>query len=256
MDILKTLVIRDTRKGINFKLVIIWILLSAFGIFFFFTSRGYTDVKNKQQLDYMMIMLPQILFGAWAILTVFYDILAQDRESHVLDCILCSGIKKKDILCSKFISICILSIVCTFIYLIPISIVVALAGGDSSWIIKVMFYIIPLWGYIVVYGTWGLLISILARSTKLSLIANLAFGLIMMPRFFVIITESLAKALHLPESMEKILEQISPGILMSNMVEYSNINEFFKGVTIFVIEVAVAIMISMFIFARQDEVSY
>lgn len=255
MVLIKTLAVRDIRRGLNLKLICIWILLSLFGIFFFFTSRGYTDLK-KGYLDYMAIMLPQIIFGAWAILTVFFDLLAQDRDTHVLDCILCSGIKKRDILLGKFVSICVLAIICTFIYLVPISIVVAVAGNDINWIIKVMLYVIPLWGYIVIYGSLGMLISILARSTKMSLIMNLAFGLIMMPRFFVLITEGLAKAFHLPDSVELLLEQISPGILMSNMVEYSNYGELCKGTVIFIIEILVVWLISVKVFARQDELSY
>ena len=92
-----------------------------------------------------------------------------NTKHNVLDCIICSGIPKGSIFISKVFTTVIVSLILSFIYMLP------------------------LWGYIMVYAAMGLLISIVARSSTASLIWSLAIGLILMPRFFVMLGEGAGK---------------------------------------------------------------
>lgn len=76
----------------------------------------------------------------------------------------------------------------------PVTCAIIGLSGNFAHILVLIQYLLPLWGYIMVYATMGMLISILARSSKAALIWSLAIGLLLMPRFFVMIVEGIGKA--------------------------------------------------------------
>jgi len=84
----KTLIHRDMRKVFHIRTLLIWCALSLTAIFFFFTTGGKTDLMQNNEVDFMALFLPQIIFGAWAVLSIYFDLISSDREHNVLDCIL------------------------------------------------------------------------------------------------------------------------------------------------------------------------
>ena len=87
----------------------------------------------------------------------------------------------------------IMSLVLSFIYLLPVTCVIIGLSRNFTHIFVLLQYLFPLWGYIMVYAAMGVLISVIARSTKAALIWSLASGLLLMPRFFVMLVESVGK---------------------------------------------------------------
>ena len=182
MDIL-SLVRRDFKKAMNLRTLVIWIALAGMGVFFFYTSGGKTKLVESDQIEFLALFLPHMIFGSWAVLSSYFDLVSSDREHNVLDCIICSGIPKTRIFISKVIVAAIMSLVLSFIYMTPVTCVIIGLSGNFAHILVLIQYLLPLWGYIMVYATMGMLISILARSSKAALIWSLAIGLLLMPRF-------------------------------------------------------------------------
>lgn len=252
---IKALFTREMHKGLNLKLIVIWGVMAVFCIFFFFATGGATSVKEGK-LDFMSIMLPQIVFGAWAIMAVYYDMISEDRDYHVLDCILCSGVKKRTVFLSKILVIAVLSVICALIYLMPIAILILIRTGSTSMVLAVGAYFIPLWAYIMDYASIGILVSILARSTKQALICSLGMGLILLPQFFILLVNVIGKTLHLGDGVKDILSMISPSILVSKITDISNTKAVVQGVSFFIATMLVLWIISFRIFTKQDELSY
>ena len=86
------LICRDLRRAFGLRTLGIWVVMALFTIYFFFFSNGRRELVENNRLEYMSLFLPLIIFGAWAVMAVFFDLISADRERNVLDCILCSGI--------------------------------------------------------------------------------------------------------------------------------------------------------------------
>ena len=248
---------RDFRKAMNLRTWLIWIGMSAVCLFFFFTSSGRHDLVEEGFVDFMSLFLPLIIFGAWAVLSVYYDLISSDREHNVLDCILSSGISKKQIFASKVLTSAIISFVLVCIYLIPITTVIVNLSGDFGYIISVLFkYFLPLWGYIMVFAALGIVISIISRSSKAALIWSLAAGLVFMPRFFMIIVEGIGNIFHWTQSTKDIVSMISPSVLMEALSDYSNTAKLSAALIGFSCCIITFLTISYLVFNKQDEFNY
>lgn len=78
------------RKVFNIRTLMIWGAISLIAVFFYFVSGGKATLMQENEIDFMALFLPQIIFGAWAVLSVYFDLISSDREHNVLDCILCA----------------------------------------------------------------------------------------------------------------------------------------------------------------------
>lgn len=65
----------------------------------------------------MAVLLPQMIFGTWAVMSVYFDLVSADREHNVLDCILCSGVTKGQVFSAKMITMVVNSLLLSFVYL-------------------------------------------------------------------------------------------------------------------------------------------
>jgi len=229
--------------------------MAGIAVFFFFTSTGRIELVNENEVRFMTLFLPQIIFGAWAVLSVFFDLVSADREHNVLDCILCSGVTKKQFFYAKIISAAVVSMLLSFIYLFPITVVIALFS-DFSNIMLLIRYLIPFWGYIMVFAAIGITISILARSSKVSLIWSLAIGLILMPRFFIIIVEALGSVFHWSQVVINRVSMISPGALMNALANSESFTNFIIAIIVFSAYVLILFSVSYLSFSHQDEYNY
>lgn len=205
---------RDFKSAMNLRTYLIWLAMAGMGVFFYFASGGKTQLIQHGRIEFIALFLPQMIFGSWAVLSSFFDIISSDRQHNVLDCIMTSGISKPLIFISKVLATMATSLVLSFIYILPVSCVIVGLGGKLSYLIILLKYLLPLWGYIMVYAALGVMISVIARSSKLSLIWSLACGLLFMPRFFVMIIEGIGKNFGWTKELINNISMIAPGVMM------------------------------------------
>jgi ABC-type transport system involved in multi-copper enzyme maturation permease subunit len=253
--VLIKLTLRDIRSALSFRTLLIWIVMAGMAVFFFFTSAGRTELVKENKVEFMTLFLPQIIFGAWAVLSVYFDLVSSDREHNVLDCILCSGVTKKQVFTAKIITTAVVSLLLSFIYLFPITAVIV-SLSDFSKAMLLIRYLLPLWGYIMVFAAVGATISVLARSSKAALIWSLAAGLILMPRFFMIIVEGLGSVFHWSHAAKDSVSMIAPGVLMNALADFENTTNLLNAVIGFSAGVLILFTISYLAFCRQDEYNY
>lgn len=247
---------RDLRKAMNFRTWLIWIALAGMGVFFFYTTGGKTALVETGKIEFIALFLPHMIFGSWAVLSTYFDLISSDREHNVLDCIICSGIPKGSVFISKVFTTIIVSLILSFIYMLPVTCVIIVLSGDFGHIFVLLQYVLPLWGYIMVYAAMGLLISIIARSSKASLIWSLAIGLILMPRFFVMLVEGAGKIFGWTGEMVNNVSLIAPGVMMQALSEVSDTSRFALAAIIFSISILIFLLIAYVVFTKQDELNY
>ena len=250
------LIFRDIKKAFHARTILIWAALSLICIFFFYTSSGKHDFIETKKIEYMSLFLPQIIFGAWAVLSVYFDLISSDREHNVLDCILCSGITKTQVYISKILASAIISSLIAIIYLLPITLVLVKLGGSFGYFSVFLKYLFPLWGFIVMFAYMGLLISVIARSSKAALIWSLAIGLILMPRFTMIIIEGIGSIFHWSDTIKNNISMVAPGIMLEALSDYSNQIKFCTAIGYFVVGITLFIIIAGITFHKQDEYNY
>lgn len=246
---------RDIKRTLNLRTLLIWMCMSLICVFFFFTSNGRFNLIEKNKVEFMTLMLPQIIFGAWAVLSVYFDIFSADREHNVLDVILCSGVKKNNVFLSKVITSAVVSLLLSLIYLLPITIVIIKSSHQIGYFLLLQ-YLFPLWGYIMVFASIGITISIISRSSKAAMIWSLAMGLILMPRFFMLIVEGFGAIFNWTQFTKNTISLISPGILMESLSDFSNITKITTAAIGFSACIVVAFTIALVVFNKQDELSY
>ncbi len=117
-------------------------------------------------------------------------------------------------------------------------------------------YLLPLWGFIMVFAALGLMISVFARSSKVAMIWSLASGLVLMPRFFVLIPEGIGKVLNLSTQTVEKISMISPGIMMEALSNPNNTSSWTTAVVGFTIGIVVLFGIAYIAFKNQDEYNY
>jgi len=256
MNSVLTLFRRDLKKCMSLRATLIWLALAAMGVFFFFTSGGKTKLMQHNEIEFMALFLPHMIFGSWAILSVYFDIISADREHNVMDCILCAGISKTQIFLAKTMAVAAMSLVLSAIYLAPVTGVIIGLSGDVSHGFVLLQYLLPLWGYIMVFAALGLLVSVVARSSKSALIWCLAAGLLLMPRLFVMLLEGLGQFAGWPAKTVNRLSLVAPGVMMQALSDRANTASFGAAAAVFSISILVFLGLAYVVFARQDERNY
>jgi ABC-type transport system involved in multi-copper enzyme maturation permease subunit len=246
---------RDIKRTLSLRTFVIWLVLAVITVLFFFTTNGHHEVVESNHVEFMAVFLPQMIFGAWAVMSVYFDLVSADREHNVLDCILCSGVTKGQVFSAKLITMVVNSLLLSFVYLAPITVVIGLLS-DMGVALTVAKYLLPLWGFIMVFASMGIMISVLARSSKAAMIWSMAIGLVLMPRFFSMIVSGIGNALNLSEEVIYNISLISPGIMMETLSKPQNIESWMIAITGFTIAVILIMTIAYFTFKSQDEHNY
>lgn len=246
---------RDIKRTLSLRTFVIWIVLAAITVFFFFISNGHHELVVTKHVEFMAVFLPQIIFGAWAVMSVYFDLVAADREHNVLDCILCSGVTKGQVFSAKLITMVVNSLLLSFVYLTPITVVIAMLS-DMGVALTVAKYLLPLWGYIMIFASMGIMISVLARSSKAAMIWSMASGLVLMPRFFVMLVSGIGNTLNLSEKVIDNISLISPGIMMETLSKPQNTESWMIAIIGFTIAIMLMMTIAYFTFKSQDEYNY
>jgi ABC-type transport system involved in multi-copper enzyme maturation permease subunit len=230
--------------------------MSAMCVFFFFTTTGRRTLIETGEVEFMALFLPQIIFGAWAILSVYYDLVSSDRQHNVLDCILCSGVSKTLIFSSKIITLAVISLILSLAYLLPVTAVILSISENFEQIPELLRYVLPLWGYIMVYAALGTAISVTARSTKSALIVSLAAGLVLMPRLFLLIVEGLGGLFGWTQSVKDAVSMAAPGVMMEALAHNTGTAGYYKMEAVFAASIAMLVTLALLVFNKQDERSY
>ena len=251
-----TLVRRDMRKVFSLRTLLIWGALSLIAVFFFYATSGKTSLLKNNEVEFMALFLSQIIFGAWAVLSIYFDLISSDREQNVLDRILCAGISKPVVFLSKIITLVLASLILSFVYLVPVTAVIVFVSGNVTHFIVLLQYLLPLWGYIMVYAALGIAISVIARSTKIALITCLAFGLVLMPRFFLLIVDGLGSVFHWTQAAKDKMSLIAPGVMMESLAHYAGTAAYLKMALLFSLSIILLIAGAFFVFSKQDELNY
>lgn len=253
---LVSLTVREVKRALNVRSISIWAIMSVLCVYFFFASAGWHKLSTENQLDFMSLFITQLIFGAWAALAVFYDLMSADREHNVLDMLMTSGVTKCEVFISKTLAACAAALFMTFLYLLPVAGVVAATTGTLAHLGAILRYALPLWGYIMVHASLGLLISVLARSSKAALIWSMAAGLFLMPRFYVMLLEGIGGLAHLADRTIDALSLISPGVLMNALADPTDSARFLQALIGFTLGSLGALFVAFTTFIRQDELNY
>jgi len=251
-----TLVRRDMSKVFSLRTLLIWGAMSLIAVFFFYATSGKTSLLKNNEVEFLALFLSQIIFGAWAILSIYFDLISSDREQNVLDCILCAGIPKPVVFLSKIITLVLASFILSFVYLVPVTAVIVFVSGDATHFIVLLQYLLPLWGYIMVHAALGIAISVIARSTKTALISCLAFGLVLMPRFFLLIVDGLGIVFHWTKETKDMVSLVAPGVMMESLAHYAGTVAYLKMTLLFSSSIILLIAVAFFVFSKQDELNY
>lgn len=251
-----TLFLRDFKRSMNLRAWMIWIAMAGMGVFFFFAAGGKTELVDNDRIEYMSLFLPHMIFGAWAVLSVYFDLISSDRQHNVLDCILSGGISKSSVYCSKILVTMAMSLVLSVIYLLPLTLVVVGCTGETKHVLTLLSYVLPLWGHIMVYAAMGVLISVLARSSKAALIWSLAAGLLLMPRLFVMMVEGVGNLFGWTAEMISNVSMIAPGVMMQALSQPTATSRFALATTVFIISILMLFALGYFAFLWQDEMNY
>jgi ABC-type transport system involved in multi-copper enzyme maturation permease subunit len=250
------LTVREVKRALNVRSISIWAIMAALCVYFFFASAGWHKLIAENQLDFMSLFIPQLIFGAWAALTVFYDLMSADREHNVLDMLLTSGVTKNEVFISKSLAACAVALFMAFLYLLPVAVIVAGMTGTAICLGVILWFVLPLWGYITVHAALGFLISVLARSSKAALIWSMAAGLFLMPRFYVMLLEGVGGLVHLTDRAVDVLSLLSPGVLMNALADPTDSARFLQALIGFSVGSFGALLIAFKTFLRQDELNY
>lgn len=251
-----TLYVRDLKKAMNLRTWLIWIALAGMGVFFFYAAGRKTKLIEDGQLEFMALFLPHMIFGSWAVLSAYFDLISSDREHNVLDCIMCSGISKASIFISKVLVTMAMSLVLAFVYLLPVTCVIIGLSGNGMHLFVLLKYLLPLWGYIMVYAAMGVFISVIARSSKAALIWSLASGLVLMPRFFVMLVEGIGKAFGWTAEVIENVSLIAPGVMMQALSQISDTSKFLLAAVVFGVSILIFFIAAFLVFTKQDEYNY
>lgn len=247
---------RDIIRTMSLRTALIWISLSGIVIFFFFAAGGKTELIENDRVGFMSVFLPQIIFGSWAVLSAYFDLISSEREHNVLDCILSSGVSKTFVFASKILTTMILSLILSLIYLTPVTCVILAISGELYHLQVLAMYLLPLWGSIMVYATLGVMISVTARSSKAAMILSLAIGLLLMPRIFVMIIDGAGAIFHWTEELKNYISFISPGVMINALADRSRPFNQALAAVIFSVSVVCFSIIAYGVFRKQDEYNY
>ena len=225
-------------------------------MWFIFTSDIVQQVEKTGEMGYMAVVFAFNFFGSIAALAMNYDGMSQDRESKFLDLILTSGVSKKMVFISKVFNSLFVSGVFALLYTSVLTIVHTILSGHIGTGILVWRYALPITLFLSIFSLMGLMLSVIFRSSKTSLITSVIIGALMMPQLFVLMMDGLSKALKFGGRTTEVLYMISPAITMNALNGYSETYLAVWATVIVAIYLAGIIIIGGKVFIFQDELNY
>lgn len=88
------------------------------------------------------------------------------------------------------------------------------------------------------------------------MIWSLASGLILMPRFFIIIVEGLGSVFHWSQAVKNGVSMVAPGVLMYALSNSENITNLLNAIIGFSAGILILFTVSYLAFYHQDEYNF
>jgi len=250
------LIKRDLINSFKKRHIIILLFLILFQLWFILGSDSLRQVRTTGVMHYMAVVFSFNFFGTIVASTLNYYGLSIERESKLLDLILTSGISKKKVYVSKVLSSLLVSGIFSLIYILALMLIYLVILRDIAISLLTLRYILPLTAFISIFSLMGLMLSVIFRSSKASLVASLIIGGLLMPRLFIVIVDALSDLFGFSETVSQIFYLISPALIMDALSGYSEISNIFWGLFFFAVYLITNILLGSYIFDRQDELNY
>jgi ABC-type transport system involved in multi-copper enzyme maturation permease subunit len=256
MESVRLLLKRDFRNSISLKVFLLLIFMLLLQIWFILGSGSLKKVTQSGQMSFMAIVFSFNLFGSITALALSYDSISAERESKALDLILTSGVSKVKVVLSKCLNCFLISALFAGLYTAVIALVYFAACGDAGIVLQVFRYLLPVTAFLSIYGIMGLMLSILLRSSKQSLILSAILGGLTIPRLFVVMVDGLGSALGLGKNLIETLYMLSPALIMNALSGYEGVGRAFLGSLMLAVYVVGMLLVCIKVFIGQDELNY
>jgi ABC-type transport system involved in multi-copper enzyme maturation permease subunit len=229
------------------------VLLQAW---FIFGSGSVKSVMKSGQMHFMAIVFSFNLFGSVAALALNYDSISMERENKIMDLILTANVSKKEVILSKVFNSFIISGVFALLYVLIILLIYLIASKDLHISLLALRYVFPITVFMFIYNLLGLLLSIILRSSKASLVISVILGGLFVPRLFLAVVEGMAKTIGFSQEIIENISMISPALIMNALSGYAQKKQIILGLLLFIIYSVTTIILCMEVFSKQDELNY
>lgn len=256
MKVILVLLRRDLKNSFNKKFFILIGFLLLFQFWFVLTSDSVGQVKETGEMFYMAVVFSFNFFGSIVALALNYNGISNEREAKFLDLILTSGVSKKKVYLSKVLTSFLISGIFALIYTFVLMLVYLIMSGDISMSLLTLRYVLPITAFLSIFSLMGLMLSIIFRSSKASLITSIMIGGLLLPRLFVMMVDGLGSLFGFSQQAVGIIYMISPALIMNALNGYSETTYVLWGVLMLVIYLAAIIITGIKVFTRQDELNY
>ena len=256
MKALQVLLKRDIRNSFSKRFFILLFFSVLFQFWFVLTSNSINEVKQTGEMFYMAAVFSFNFFGSIVALALGYDGIANEREAKFLDLILTSGVSKNKVYASKVLTSLIISGIFALIYTFVLMLIYLIMTGDIAISLLTIRYALPVTAFLSVFSLMGLMLSVILRSSKASLITSVMVGFLLMPRLFVMIVDGIGSLLGLSGQAVEIIYMISPALIMNALNGYSGTTHFLWGLLLLVVYLAAIIITGFKVFEKQDELNY
>lgn len=256
MQAFHVLLKRDLKNSFNRKLFLLLFFLVFFQCWFIFTSGSVDEVRETGEMFYMAVVFSFNFFGSIVALALHYNGISNEREAKFLDLILTSGISKRKVYGSKVLAGVAVSGVFALLYASVMALLYGCLSGNFSLGLQAYRYVLPITAFLSVFSLMGLMLSVILRSSKASLVACMIVGGLLMPRLFVLMVDGLNKLLGLSQQTVAILYMISPALMMNALNGYAETRETFWALALLAICLTAFLWIGIRSFEKQDELNY
>ncbi|MEX1378309.1 MAG: ABC transporter permease subunit [Eubacteriales bacterium] len=247
---------RDLKGSVKMRQLIMLVFLLLFQFWFILGSDSVGQVRSTGTMHFMAVVFSFNFFGSIVALAFNYDGISSERESKFLDLILTSDITKKKLYISKILTSLIISFIFALLYVFILMLVYWTMSGDIGLGLMTLRYILPLTAFLLIFSLMGLMLSVVFRSSKTSLITAMIIGGMMMPRLFIMIMDSIGGIFGFADKTMEILYMLSPALIMNALNGYSEMHYVYWALILLAAYLIIVIASGMYSFIRQDELNY
>ena len=247
---------RDIKNSLNRKVFILVFFMALFQFWFVFTSNSVNQVKETGEMFFMAVVFSFNFFGSIVALALNYNGISNEREAKFLDLILTSGITKRKVYWSKVFAGFTVSGIFAFLYCLVMMLIYWGLSGELGIGVMTFRYVLPIVAFLSVFSLMGLMLSVILRSSKSSLVACMIVGGLLMPRLFVLMVDGLNKLLGLSQETVNIIYMISPALTMNALNGYAEAREQIWAVLLLALYITAFLWIGIKSFQKQDELNY
>lgn len=247
---------RDVQNSFGKKVYLLLFFMVLFQFWFVFTSDSVNQVKETGEMFYMAVVFSFNFFGSVVALALNYNGISNEREAKFLDLILTSGISKRKVYLSKALTGFVVSGVFALSYTLAFMLIYLILSGDIGIGLMTFRYTLPIMAFLFVFSLMGLMLSVILRSSKASLVTSVIIGGLLMPRLFVMMVDGLSNLFGFSQQVVNILYMISPAMIMNALNGYAETSQLLWGLLLLLIYFTTLLWTGINVFVKQDELNY